>query len=110
MLQSTRTLRKLNLQCHNSRQFDQAKLDPSKLADGSTYPSYDSANFSALQATAVRSTHRRVIVNNAHPVIDEDNLSEGVSVINNTSAKMTCVVVFFNQRLMTYVVASLCGL
>ena len=38
---------------------------------GSTYPSYDSANSSALQATAARGTHGRVIVNDAQPVIDD---------------------------------------
>ena len=45
--------------------------------DGLTY---DRANSSALQATTLRATHERAIVNDAQPVI------------NDTSAKMTSVV------------------
>ena len=69
-----------------------------------------------------------MVVNDAQSVInDMTDLSEGLPVINDTSAKMTCVVVLsinalmtcvvddlcgcpFNQRLMTCVVAGLCGL
>ena len=63
--------------------------------DGLTY---DRANSSALQATAARGAHGRVVVNDAK------------SVINDTNAKMTCVVVLSINALMTYVVAGLCGL
>ena len=84
---------------------------PPTAHDGSTYPSYDSANSSALQATAARGAHGRVVVNDAKSGInDKTNLSEGLPVINNTSAKMTCVVVFSINALMTHVVAGLCGL
>ena len=79
--------------------------------NGSAYPSYDSANSSALQATAARSAHGRVVDNDAKLVIkDKTNLSKGLPVINDTSAKMTCVVILSINALMTYVLASLCGL
>ena len=56
--------------------------------DGMTY---DRANSSALQAMAARGAHGRI-------------------VINDTSAKMTCVIVLSINALMTCVVAGLCGL
>ena len=64
------------------------------LPTGSTYLSYDSSNSLALQAMTARGAHGQVVVN-------------AQSVINDTSAKMTCVVddlcgCPFNQRLMTY--------
>ena len=44
------------------------------------------------------------------PVInDTTNLSEGLPVINDTSAKMTCVVVLSINALMTCAVDDLCG-
>ena len=62
------------------------------IQDGLTY---DRVNSSALQATAARDAHGQVIVNDAKSVInDKTNLSERLPVINDTSAKMTCVVVF----------------
>ena len=63
--------------------------------DGLTY---DRAISSALQATTACDAHGQVFVNNAK------------SAINNTSAKMTCVVVLSINALMTYMVAGLCGL
>ena len=115
MLQSTRTLQKLDLRCHNFK-LDSSKLamraaPPSTAHNGSTYPSYNSANSSALQATAACSAHGRVVVNNAKSVINnKTNLSEGLPVINNTSAKMTSVVVLSINALITCVFAGLCGL
>ena len=38
-----------------------------------------------------------------------DNLSEGLSVINDTNAKMTCMVVLTINALMTCMVDNLCG-
>ena len=62
--------------------------------DGSSYPSYNSANSSALEATTVWGTHGRVIVNDVRPVLDDTSImSEEVPVINNTSAKLIGVVV-----------------
>ena len=79
--------------------------------DGLTYLSYDSANSSALQATTIRAGHGRVVVNDAKSVInDKTKLSERLPVINDTSAKMTYVVLFSINALMTCVVAGLCGL
>ena len=52
---------------------------------------YDRANSSALQATAACGAHRQMI-------------------INDTSVKMTYVVVLSINALMTYVVADRCGL
>ena len=74
--------------------------------DGSTHPSYDSANSLTLQAMNARGMHERVIVNDAQSVIndttdlskglqvinDTTDMSEGLSVINNTSAKIAVVV------------------
>ena len=58
-----------------------------------TVSTYDRVNSSALQATTSRGAHGRVVVNDAKSVInDMTNLSEGLPVINDTSAKMTCVV------------------
>ena len=60
--------------------------------NGSTHPSYDSANSSALQATAARGAYEWVVVNDTTdlseglPVInDTTNLSEGLPVINDTT-------------------------
>ena len=79
--------------------------------NGSTYLSYNSANSSVLQATATCGAHGRVVVNDAKSVINnKTNLSEGLPVINDTSAKMTCVVVLSINTLKTCVVAGLCGL
>ena len=72
---------------------------------------YDRDNSSALQATAARGAHGQVVVNDAKSVInDTTNLSEELPVINDTSAKMTYVVVLFINDLMTCVVAGLCNL
>ena len=72
---------------------------------------YNRANSSALQATAVCNVYRRLIVNDAKSVIiDTTNLSEGLPVINAMSAKMTCVVVLSINALITSVIASICGL
>ena len=69
-----------------------SKLDPSKLCHVST-------TSSALQATAARAAHGRVIVNDTQPVInDTTDLSEGLLVINDDLRGCP-----FNQRLMTYV-------
>ena len=79
----------------------------------STYKglTYDKANSSAFQAIAAHGAHGRVFVNDAKSVINNTtNLSEGLGVINNTNAKMTCVVVFSINALMIYVVAGLCDL
>ena len=58
-----------------------------------------------------RGAHGQVVVNDAKSVInDTTNLSEGLPVINNTSAKITCVVVLSINALMIYAVAGLCGL
>ena len=63
---------------------------PPTAHDGSTYPSYMSANSSILQATAARGAHRRVVVNDTQSVInDMTNLSEGLSVIDDTSTMTT---------------------
>ena len=76
--------------------------------DGLTY---DRANSSALQATTARGAHGRVVVNDAKSVInDMTNLSEGLPIINDTSAKITCMIVFSINALMTCVVADLYGL
>ena len=76
-----------------------------------TVSTYNRVNSSALQATTSRGAHGRVVVNDAKLVInDMTNLIEGLPVINDTNAKMTCVVVFSINALMTYVVAGLCGL
>ena len=93
-------------------QFDPWKLNSAFIpthavstSDGSTHPSYNSANSSALQAMAARGAHGRVVVNDTQSVIndttnlseglpvinDTTNLSEELPVINDTSAKMTCV-------------------
>ena len=72
---------------------------------------YDRVNSSALQATATCDVYGRVVVNNAKSVINnKTNLSERLPVINNTSAKMTYVVVFSINALMICVVAGLCCL
>ena len=76
-----------------------------------TVSTYDRVNSSALQATTSRGAHGRVVVNDAKSVINNmTNLSERLPVINNTNAKMICVVVLSINALMTCVVASLCGL
>ena len=104
---------------------------------GLIHPSYNSANSSALQVTTASGAYRRVVISyqryeyndnlseGLSVINDTTNLSEGLPVINDTSAKMTCVVddlcgCPFNQRLMTcgrwpvwpmtYGVAGLCGL
>ena len=79
---------------------------------------HDRANSSALQATAACGAHGRVVINDAKSVIndaksvinDKTNLSERLPVINDTSAKMTYVVVLSINALMTCVVAGLCDL
>ena len=76
--------------------------------DGLTY---DRANSSAFQATTARGAHGQVVVNDAKSIInDMINQSEGLPVINDISAKMTCVVVLSINALMTFVVAGRCGL
>ena len=75
--------------------------------DGLTY---DRVNASALQATTAHGPHGQVVVNDAKSVINNmTNLSEELPVINNTNAKMTCVVVFLINILMTCVVNDLYG-
>ena len=65
-----------------------------------------STTSSALQATAARAAHGRVIVNDTQPVInDTTDLSEGLSVINDDLHG--CL---FNQCLMTCIVAGLYSL
>ena len=72
---------------------------------------YDRVNSSALQATTFRDAYGRVVVNDTKSVINNmTNLSKGLPVINDTNAKMTCMVVLSINALMTYVVAGLCGL
>ena len=72
---------------------------------------YDRANSSALQATAACSTYGQVVINDTKLVInDTTNLSEELPVINDTSAKMTCMVLVSINVLMTCIVAGLCGL
>ena len=71
---------------------------------------YDRANSSALQPTAACGAHGRVVVNDAKSVINNmTNLSEGLPVINNMNAKITCVVVLSINASMTCVVDNLCG-
>ena len=56
-----------NLSSHRNRTSDDP--DPRWLnLDGSTHPSYDSANSSALQATGARGAHGRVAVNGTQSV------------------------------------------
>ena len=63
---------------------------PPTAHDGSTYPSYMSANSSILQAMAARGAYGRVVVNDAQSVInDMANLNEGLSVINDMSTITT---------------------
>ena len=72
---------------------------------------YDRANSSALQATAACGMHGQVVVNDAKSIINNmTNLSERLPVINDTSAKMTCVLILSINALMTCVVAGIYGL
>ena len=66
-----------DLCCHDFRYFDLAKLDPSKLCHVST-------TSSALQATTARGAYGRVVASYQQYEYN-DNLSEGLSVINNTT-------------------------
>ena len=69
---------------------------------------YDRAKSSALQATAACGIHKQVVVNKAKSIINNmTNLSEELPDINDTSAKMTCVIVLSINALMTCVVAGL---
>ena len=76
-----------------------------------TVSTYDRVNSSALQATAACGTYGRVVVNDSKSVInDMTNLSEELPVINDTNAKMTCVVVLSINASMTCMDDHLCGL
>ena len=76
--------------------------------DGLTY---DRANSSAFLAITACNVHKRVVVNNAKSVINNmTNLSEGLPVINDTNAKITCMIVLSINALMICMVAGLCGL
>ena len=82
---------------------------PPTAHDSSTYPSYNRANSSAFQATTARGAYGWVVASYQRYEYNDD-LNEGLPVINNTSAKMTCVVVLSINALMTCVVAGLFGL
>ena len=72
---------------------------------------YDRANSSTLQARTACGAHGQVVVNDAKSIINNiTNLSEGLPVINDTSAKITCVIVFSISALITYAVADLYSL
>ena len=94
---------------------------PPTAHEGSIHLSYNSANYSALQATTARDAYGRVVISYQRyeynddlserlPVINNTtNLSEGLPIINDTSAKITCMVVLSINALMTYVAYDLCG-
>ena len=98
MLETTRTLRML----YPSKLAIRAPPPPTA-HDGLTY---DRANSFALQAMTACGAYRRVVVSYQQYEYN-DNLSEGLPVINNTSAKMTYVVVLSINALMTCMVADL---
>ena len=56
--------------------------------EGLIHPSYNSTNSSALQVTTVCGAYRRVVIDYQRYKYNDD-LSEGLSVINNTSTMTT---------------------
>ena len=60
---------------------------PPTAHDGSTHPNYNSANSSALQVTTARGAYGRVVI--SYLRYDEDDLSERLPVIDDTSTMTT---------------------